>query len=368
VGAETIPVNPWTLAWWGTLPGAYRAADAVQAAPGLLYQVGLNAEPLFVNGFDGWNVEALNQTTDSMTLRMTRAFFGVDLSQAVVFQAWWTADAPGAEIALSLADATGANLGTHDYTDLPTGDGDDTLVSALGAASPITATLTFTTPVGDGGLLFNIRGVNVGHRAVAFEALPGNAVSMNYPLLRFMDGPGQIAGTVRGLSDGLWSGEFMDPRNTPDSALRWVAQLMGVSATIRNQSPADLRAYLVDLADNGRPASGTRGDIANAARKYLTGDKQAIMIPSPTKQHSLIMLVREDELPGADVDQPAALAALVASVRATGVVPAGHELVALIAAPTWDQWETAAGMTWAELEAAAPTWTRADSLGVTITE
>lgn len=368
MGAETVPVHPWTRAWWGTLPGAYRSADAVQAAPGLLYQVGLNAEPLFINGFDGWNVEALEQTTDHMTVRMTRVFFGVDLAQAVNFQVWWTADAPGASISLNLTDATGANLGTHDFTDLPEGDGDDTLVSVLAAATPITATLVFGTPVDDGGLLFTIRGVNVGHRAVTFEALPGNIVSQNYPLLRFMEGPGQIAGQVRDLSDGLWSGEFMDPANTPDSALRWVAQLMGVSATTRNQSPAELRAYLVDLSVNGRPASGTRADIANAARKFLTGDKQTIMVTSPTKQHSLIMLVREDELPGADVDEPAALAALVAGVRASGVVPAGHELTAQIAAPTWDQWESAAGATWDTRDAAAPTWTAADSLGVTITE
>jgi len=368
MGAESIPVHPWTRAWWGTLPGAYRSADAVQEAPGLLYQTGLNAEPLFVNGLDGWGVEPLQQAADYVELRFTRAFFGTDLTQAVVFQAWWTADAPGGALTMNLTDATGADLGTHDFADLPAGDGADTLVSLLGATEPITATLTVGAPVADGGLLFNIRGINVGHRAVTFESLPGNVVSMNYPLLRYMEGAGQIAGQVRDLSDNLWGGEFMDPRNTPDAALRWVAQLMGVSATIRNQPADDLRAYLVDLADNGRPASGTRGDIANAARRYLTGGKQAIMIPSPTKQHSLIVLVRADELPGAGVDAPAALAALVAKIRATGVVPAGHELTAQIAAPTWDQWTAAAGPTWDTRDTAARTWTDADSLGVTITE
>jgi hypothetical protein len=365
---ETIPVHGWTRNWWKTLPAAYRAADAVQAAPGLLYQVGFNAEPMFEHGLDGWTLTPVEQGEDFVTLRFTRVFFGVNLAQSVFFQAWWTADAPGAALTLGLTDATGADLGSHDFTDLPTGDGDDTLASVLAAAEPITATLTFTTPVGDGGLLFNIRGVNVGHRAVTFEALPGNLISANYPLLRYMEGVGQIAGQVRDVSDGLWSGEFLEPQNTPDTALRWVAQLMGVSATTRKQSPADLRAYLVDLAENGRPASGTRGDITNAARKFLTGAKQAIMLPSPTKQHSLIMLVREDELPGADVDAPAALAALVASVRATGIVPAGHELTAQIAAPSWDEWETAAGADWDDREAAALTWTDADSLGVTITE
>jgi hypothetical protein len=368
MGIETIPVHPWTRNWWGTLPSAYRAADAVQESPGLLYQVGFNAEPLFTNGIDGWTVEPLQQAEDFIELRFTRAFFGADLAQAVVFQTWWTADAAGGSLSMNLTDATGADLGTHNFVDLPAGDGEDTIVSLLGAAEPITATLTVGSPVDDGGLLFRVRGINVGHRAVTFESLPGNVPSANYPLLRYMEGAGQIAGQVRDLSDGLWGGEFLEPRNTPDSALRWVAQVMGISSTIRNQTAAELREYLVDLADNGRPASGTRTDMGNAARRYLTGDKQAVVIPSPTKQHSLMILVREDELPGASTDAPAALAALVAKVRATGVVPAGHELTAQIAAPTWDQWEAAAGATWTTREAATRTWTDADSLGVTITE
>lgn len=368
MGVESVPVHPWTVDWWASLPAVYRTADAEQESPDLLYQVGFNAEPMFVKGLDGWDVTPIEQDPDFVVFQFRRAFYGIDPALPVVFQAWWTADAPGATVSLSLVDGVGRNLGAHDFTDLPTGDGDDTLISALSAAEPVTATLTVGSPVGDGGLLFSVRGVNVGARAVDYAALPGNAERSRYPLLRYMDGPGQIAGTIRDLSDDLWAGTFMDPRHTPDTALRWVAQLMGVSATIRNQTAADLRAYLVDLADNGRPASGTRGDIANAARKFLTGDKQAIMIPSPTKQHSIIVLVRADELPGADVDEPAALATLVAGIRSAGVVPAGHELTAQISEPTWDQWETSAGATWDTREAAARTWTDADSLGVTITE
>ena len=365
---DAVPVHSWTKNWWATLPAAYRAADAVQEAPGLLYQVGFNSEPLFITGLDGWTVTPVEQAEDFVTLKFTRVFSGIDLAQAVVFQAWWTADAPGATLSLNLVDGVGRNLGTHDFVDLPTGDGDDTLTSLLAAADPITATLIFGSPIGDGGLLFKIRGVNVGHRAVEFEALPGNVVSSHYPLLRYMEGIGQIAGQVRDVSDGLWGGEFLEPANTPDTALRWVAQMMGVAKVIRDQTPAQLRAYLVDLAVNGRPASGTRRDIANAARAFLTGAKQTIMVPHPTRQHSLVMLVRADELPGADVDLPAALATLVAGVRASGVVPAGHELTAQVSSPTWDEWSAAAGVTWTEREANARTWTEADSLGVTIEE
>jgi len=367
VGIEAIPVHSWTKNWWATLPAAYRAADAAQAAPGLLYQVGYNAEPLFIKGLDGWTMTPVEQGTESVTLRFSRVFTGIPLTIPVVFQVWWTADAAGAAVSLNLRDGVGRDLGTHDYEDLPLGDGDDTLIGVLAASDPITATLTFTAPIGDGGLLFNIRGVNVGSRAVSFEALPGNTVDPHYPLLRYMEGIGQIAGQVRDISDGFWGGEYLDPTNTPDSALRWVAQMMGVSKTIRDQTAPELRAYLVDLATNGRPASGTRRDIANAARQFLTGAKQTVMVTHPTRQHSLVMLVRAEELPGADVDTTAALAALVAGVRSTGVVPAGHELTAQIVAPTWDDWEAAAGVTWADREAAARTWTEADSLGVTIT-
>lgn len=363
---ETVPVHAWTRAWWKTLPAAYRSADAAQEAPGLLYQVGFNAEPMFIKGLDGWTLAPIEQAGETVTLRFSRAFYGIDPTLPVVFQAWWTADTADSTVHMMLTDGGGRDLGRVTLDDLPAGNGDETLIGDLTGTEPVTATLTFTTPIGDGGLLFNMRGINVGHRAVDYLSLPGNTVSSHFPLLRYMEGVGQIAGQIRDLSDGMWSGEYLEPQNTPDSALRWVAQLMGVSATIRHQSPDELRAYLVDLAENGRPASGTRRDMANAARKFLTGTRQTIIVPHPSKLHSLVMLVRGDELPGASVDLEAALAALVDGVRASGTMPAGHELTAQIASPTWDQWEAAAGVTWDSREAVARTWTEADSLGVTI--
>ena len=188
-----------------------------------------------------------------------------------------------------------------------------------------------------------------------------------YPLLRYMEGAGRVAGEVRALSDDMWGESFINPATTPETALRWVAQLMGVPAATRNLPAADLRAYLVDLAANGRPASGTRGDLANAARRFLTGDKQVSVVPSSAAQHRIVLLVRADEVPGSDVNLTNALNALIASVRATGVMPAGHELAAQAVNPTWDSWEAAAGATWDTREAAARTWTESDSLGVVIT-
>jgi len=203
--------------------------------------------------------------------------------------------------------------------------------------------------------------------------LPGayraaDAAQVTYPLLRYLDGAGRIAGEVREVSDGLWAGEILNPRTAPDVALRWLAQMLGASATTRNKTAADLRAYLVDMVDNGRAASGTRRDISNAARLYLTGEKQVSAVPSSTTPFRVVLLVRADEVPGADVNVATALAALVANVRAAGVMPAGHELAAQAVNPTWDTWTAAAGATWDTREAAARTWTESDSLGVVITE
>jgi hypothetical protein len=366
--AENVPVHWWTRDWWRTLPDAYRAADAVQTSPPQLSQVGLNAQPLFLTGVDGWQITNLGETATHVSLRFRRSFFGTDMARQLFLQLWWTADTTGSNLSFGLTDATGQDLGSLDFTDLPEGDGEDTIAALLTTAEPITATILLTAPKADEDLLFSFRAVNIGYRTVAYEELTSTTAILNHPLLRYMEGVGRIAGEIRDISDGMWSGHFMKPENIPDTALRWVAQMMGVSATIRNQPIDGLRAYLVNLAENGRPASGTRADINSAAKKYLTGTKQTVMVPSPTQLHTLIMLVREDELPGADVDTPAALAALVAAVRATGVVPAGHQLIAQVATPSWDEWMAAAGVTWTEREANARTWTESDSLGVTITE
>lgn len=181
-----------------------------------------------------------------------------------------------------------------------------------------------------------------------------------YPMLRWMDGIGRIGGEMRDLSDSLWAGDLTDVHKVPDDAVRWLAQMLGVGAAQRVLSTADLRAYLVELTTNGRPAVGTRAAIAEAARRFLTGDKQVGVVPSSTTPHTIVVLVRASEVPGGD------LAALAANIRAAGVVPAGHNLTAVNAVPTWDTWLAAAGTTWDQVEGKARTWNDADSLGVNI--
>ncbi|QIN94361.1 minor tail protein [Arthrobacter phage Abba] len=182
-----------------------------------------------------------------------------------------------------------------------------------------------------------------------------------YPLLRWMDGIGRIAGQMRELSDSLWAGDLTDVEKAPDAAVRWLAQMLGIDETQRARSTADLRNYLADLTLTGRPAVGTRAAIAEVARRYLTGDRQVGVMPSATTPHTIVLLVRATEVPnGGD------LAAFAATIKAAGVVPAGHNLIAVNAVPTWDEWQAAAGATWDELEAKVRVWNDSDALGVNI--
>lgn len=187
-----------------------------------------------------------------------------------------------------------------------------------------------------------------------------NPEAGGYPLRRWMDGIGKIAGDVRAINDDLWDGVYTDPALVPDGApLRWLAQMLGAPAAQRSRTDAELRQYLVDLVGTGRAAVGTRQAIYEVAKHFLTGNRQVNVLPSATTPHRIVLLVRADEVPGT-------LAELADSVKASGAVPAGHDVIAQIVAPTWDQWSTAAGTSWDELEGRAVTWNESDSLGVAI--
>ena len=76
--------------------------------------------------------------------------------------------------------------------------------------------------------------------------------------------------------------------------------------------------------------------------------------------YTLLMFVRADELPNRD------LPAFQRFMQDSGVTPAGHRLVCLESRPTWDQWETAVGPTWTDLESRTKTWTDSESAGVNL--
>ncbi|QWY81938.1 minor tail protein [Arthrobacter phage Sicarius2] len=179
-----------------------------------------------------------------------------------------------------------------------------------------------------------------------------------FPLLRWMDGIGSLAGEMRDLSDSIWFGGLTDLQNAPESSLRWLAQLLGLSEQQRAVDAVSLRAALLELTSSGRAAVGTRASIGEAAKRFLTGEKQVTVVPSSTTAHTIVLLVRSAEVPSGN------LAALAANVRGTGVVPAGHNLIAVNAVATWDSFMAAAGVTWDELDGKAKTWSQHDTLGV----
>lgn len=181
-----------------------------------------------------------------------------------------------------------------------------------------------------------------------------------YPLLRWMNGVGQLAGEMRQLSDDLWAGKFTNPATAPNSALRWLAMMLGLSSQHRQQPDDVLRERLLTLTNVGRSSAGTRAMIAESAKAFLIPGAQARVEPSSTRPHVLIMYVRAYEVPDDN------LPGLAAKVNAAGFVPAGHIVECKPVISTWDSWEDAAGETWAEKEENIKTWNESDSAGVVL--
>ncbi|ALY10300.1 tail protein [Arthrobacter phage Sonny] len=181
-----------------------------------------------------------------------------------------------------------------------------------------------------------------------------------FPLLRWLNGVGALAGEMRDLSDAIWNNELTDVTKTPDAALRWIAQILGMSESQRAVSLTDLRAAVAELTAGGRPAIGTRRSIAEATKRFLTGEKQVTVVPSSVTPHTIVLLVRAAEVPGGN------LVTLANSVRSTGVIPAGHNVIAQNAIATWDSFMAAAGATWNELDGKAGTWSQHDTIGVVL--
>lgn len=179
-----------------------------------------------------------------------------------------------------------------------------------------------------------------------------------YPMLRFMEGIGRIAGEVRDLTDSVWKGDFMNPATTPDHALSWLAQLMGTDERGRRMPNDELRQFLIDMSAEGRVAVGTKLHIQAVAKNFLQNERRVAVVPSAQRLHCLILVVAENDMP--DLDVPA----FITKVRESGVVPAGHEIVVSLAVSTWDGWTEAAGVTWDDLEANVTTWSESDALGM----
>lgn len=179
-----------------------------------------------------------------------------------------------------------------------------------------------------------------------------------YPLMRYMDGPGSIAGRIRSIVDDMWEGVYTDPARVPDGKpLRWLAMLLGIRSL---GNDADLRARMLELVAEGRSPAGTRAAIADATRPYLLGSRQVQVGPDKVVPNKILVQVRADEVP------PAGLAWVAAQVQRAGVAPAGHQVVLVAATSTWDAWSAEAGISWDQKQVNIPTWLASDSAGVVL--
>ncbi|MFT4471947.1 hypothetical protein ACMX2H_18750 [Arthrobacter sulfonylureivorans] len=362
--SANVPVTDWTRAWYELLPAAYRDMDAAQTNPAPPPWDGFTSDPKFLHGWGEWNTEATVADEELVEVRMHRTFTGLLSSEQVHVQAWWPDPAvEDCYVALEVKDSRGVVL-AETMVDPVVEAGSATVMALPPVDGHLEVSIFVGVPAGEGNAL-QLAAVNIGYRSVLQEELPGRYDGpTSHPLLRWMDGPGSIAQTTRTVSDDLWAGRYTNPATAPAHALRWLAQMMGTPLSLRKRPVEELREYLTNMLASGRSATGTRQGIADAAKGFLTGDRQVSVAASKTKKHTLVLLVRADEVPGG----AAGLPALAKVVQDAGVIPAGHVLVAQIATATWDDWMAAAGETWAEREAAAKTWTQADSLGVQLEE
>lgn len=181
-----------------------------------------------------------------------------------------------------------------------------------------------------------------------------------YPLLRFMDGIGQLGGWMRQMSDDLFDGIYTDPRKAPDHAIPWLAMMLGLSDEQRRQPIPKIRERLITMTTIGRSAVGSRAMIAESAKPFLAPGAQVRVLPSKTKPHVIIMYIRAFDIP--DDNE----ARVIKEVRAAGFIPAGHGLEIVPVISTWDMWEQTAGATWDEKEANIKSWNDSDSAGVVL--
>lgn len=177
------------------------------------------------------------------------------------------------------------------------------------------------------------------------------------PLLRYMDGPGRVAGHVRDINTAMWDGTLIDPETAQDDHLEWVAFLLGFGQHAAHHEPEDLRAILKTRNSTYGSTVGTRRNIEETAKIYLNPDARVQVLASSTYPHTLIIGVSADDVPNGNYQRVAR------QIRGAGVVPAGHALRVEDIRVTWDQWLNAAGDTWEEKEQNIITWNDSDYAG-----
>lgn len=295
VDETSYGAHGFTVDWWRELPEAFRVADRVQGETLAPAWDGLNRDPRFVTGFDGW--DRANTSTEPwvVSFTMTRTFT-VTPNVPVLVRSWHTP--------LTVGTTTVATVDVRhtirDYTDA-------TVATTTGKITTEHGSLdTWVTPDRFGQLTVEVNvtlnmgqtsvtptakdtmdvlaAIHVGTRDVSFDELPDLAsftINKPYPLLRFMDGVGHQAGFLDDQLAHMWDGDTFDPVSAPEQWLRFLGTVMGLPRTYMGRlTLPQLRSHLVAFAENGRPPIGSRRNIAEVAKQWLTGDKQVSVIPA----------------------------------------------------------------------------------------
>lgn len=173
-----------------------------------------------------------------------------------------------------------------------------------------------------------------------------------YPLLRYLSLLGDQAGAVEALGDRVDGGELTDPYRADPGWLDWLGQFVGVR--VPGGTPDAVKRDLIDGGSAGWQA-GTRGSIAVAAKRHLSGTQYATVAPSTTDRWTIRVVVRADEA-------PTPLSLVADAIVEDGAKPAGFVLEVIAYTPTWDNIDGLGG-TWADHQQS--TWSQVDASGAT---
>lgn len=295
VDETSYGAHGFTVDWWRELPEAFRVADRAQGETLAPVWDGLNRDPRFVTGFDGWDRANTSTLPWVVSFTMTRTF-KVTPNVPVLVRSWHTPYLVGTttvaavDVRHTVTDYAGATIANTTGT-VTTAQGTvDTWVTP-DRFGQITVTVGVTLNMGQTSVgpaardtMDTLNAIHVGTRDVAFEELPDLAsftIQKPYPLLRFMDGVGHQAGFLDDQLAHMWEGHTFDPVSAPEQWLRFLGTIMGLPRTYMGRlTLAQLRSHLVAFAENGRPPIGSRRNIAEVAKQWLTGDKQVSVIPA----------------------------------------------------------------------------------------
>ena len=295
VDETSYGAHGFTVDWWRELPEAFRVADRVQGETLAPAWDGLNRDPRFVTGFDGWDRANTSTKPWVVSFTMTRTF-KVTPNVPVLVRSWHTPYLAGT----TTVAAVDVRHTIRDYTDATIATTTGRVTTELGAHG------TWVTPDRFGQLTVAVdvalnmgqtsvdptardtvdvlAAIHVGTRDVAFYELPDLAsftINKPYPLLRFMDGVGHQAGFLDDQLAHMWDGDTFNPVTAPEQWLRFLGTIMGLPRTYMGRlTLAQLRSHLVAFAETGRPPIGSRRNIAEVAKQWLTGDKQVSVIPA----------------------------------------------------------------------------------------